>query len=146
MSQENVEVARHWYEAINGWLETYWADPGRSLGDTPGTEALFGRMDPEVEWNWLFTPGTLRGREQLLGAASDWIETVDSWRIEVEDVLDGSDERVVALVRVVARGRGSGVPVDQRVFSVLTVRDGKVARIDDHTERADALEAAGLSK
>jgi ketosteroid isomerase-like protein len=47
---------------------------------------------------------------------------------------------------VVARGRGSGVPVDQRVFSVLTVRDGKVARIDDHTERADALEAAGLSK
>jgi ketosteroid isomerase-like protein len=51
---------------------------------------------------------------------------------------------VVVSVRVVARGRGSGIPVNQQVFSVITVRDGKVARIHDYIERAIALEAAGL--
>jgi ketosteroid isomerase-like protein len=146
MSQENVELAREWYEVVNRWLESYWANPGRPLGETPGTDGLFDRMNPEAEWDWLFSPQTFRGRDQLLRAAADWIETVDAWQLEVEDVIDGTGGRVVVIVRVVARGRGSGIPVDQRVFSVITVRDGKVARIHDYTERTTALEAAGLSE
>jgi ketosteroid isomerase-like protein len=146
MSQENVEVAREWYGALNRWLDSYWANPERPLGETPGTDGLFDRMDPEAEWDWLFSPETFRGRDHLLRAAADWIETVDGWQIEIEELIDGTDGRVVVVVRVVARGRGSGAPVYQRVFSVITVRDGKVARIHDHTERAKALEAAGLSE
>ena len=109
MSQENVEVARGWYEVVNRWLESYWANPERPLAETPGTDEVFDGMDSEVEWDWLFTPETFRGRDQLLGAAADWIETVDAWQLEIEDVLDGTGDRVVAIVRVVARGRGSGV-------------------------------------
>jgi ketosteroid isomerase-like protein len=146
MSQENVEVARDWYEVLNRWLESYWASPGRPLGETPGTDGVFDRMCQDAEWDWLFSPETFRGREQLLRAAADWIETVDGWQIEVEDVIDGTGDRVVVTVRVVARGRGSGVPVYQRVFSVITVRDGKIALIHDYTDRAKALEAAGLSE
>jgi hypothetical protein len=145
MSQENVRAARDWYKTVNRWLDFYWANPGRPLGETPGTDGLIDRMDREVEWNWLLSPEILGGRDQMLGTASDWIETVDAWRLEVEDVIDGIGVRVVAVVRVIARGRGSGVPVDQCVFSVSTVCDGKVARIDDHAERSDALEAAGVS-
>ena len=33
---------------------------------------------------------------------------------------------------------------DPRVFAVLTVRDGRLIRVHDHTERAKGLEAAGL--
>jgi ketosteroid isomerase-like protein len=75
---------------------------------------------------------------------SDWIETVDAWRIEVEEVIEGIGDRVVAVARVVARGRGSGVPLDQRLSSVITLRDGKIVRVDDYIERAEALEVAGL--
>ena len=97
----------------------------------------------DAEWDWLFSPETFRGRDQLLRAAADWIETVDGWQIEVEDVIDGTRGRVVVIVRVVARGRGSGVPVYQRVFSVITVRDGKIARIHDYTERAKPSKPPG---
>ncbi len=143
MSLENVDAARACYGAINQWLETYWANPERPLSDTPGTDELFDRMDPEVEWDWLFSPETFRGRDQLLQAAADWIETVDAWQLEVEDVIDGTGDRVVVISRVTARGRGSGVPVYQRVFVVVTIRDGKIARFHDHSDLAKALDAAG---
>jgi ketosteroid isomerase-like protein len=146
MAQRDVDEAREWYTALNRWLEAYWANPERPLGETPGTDDLFERMEPGAEWDWLFTPDTFVGREQLLGAAADWIETVDAWELDVEDVLDGTDGRVVAIVRVLARGRGSGTPVHERVFSAITVRDGKIARIEDYTDRAKALEAAGLGE
>ena len=77
-------------------------------------------------------------------AAADWIETVDAWKVEVDDLVDGTDGRVVVIARVLARGKGSGVPVNQRLFSVLTIRSGRVARIDDRTDREQALQAAGL--
>ena len=41
-------------------------------------------------------------------------------------------------------GHESGVPVELNSTQVWTVRDGKVTRIDNYTERAEALEAAGL--
>jgi ketosteroid isomerase-like protein len=64
----------------------------------------------------------------------------------MEELIDGTGDRVLAMARVVARGKGSGAPVLQPIFSAFTVRNGKVARIEDHTERADALEAAGVSE
>ena len=146
MSQENIEVAREYYATLNRMLDAYWADPTVPLGDAPGVEEVFAFLDPEAEWDWLFSPETFRGRDQLLQAASDWIETVDAWQIEVEDLIDGAGGRVVVIMRVVARGRESGAPIYQRLFSVITVRDGKVARIHNHTDRAKALEAAGISE
>jgi ketosteroid isomerase-like protein len=146
MSQENVEIARGWYEAVNRWLGSYWENPERPLNEVPGTDALFERLGPKAEWNWVFGLKSSRGRNQWLRAISDWIETVDDWRIEVEEVIDAVVDRVVATAHVHARGRGSGVPLDQHLSSVVTVRDGKVMRIDDYLDRAEALKAAGLSE
>jgi ketosteroid isomerase-like protein len=144
MSQENVEVVRAWYEAINRWLDAHWANPGGPLGEAPGLEEIFDHMASEAEWDWLFSADILRGRDQMLGAAIDFVETVDAWRLEIEELTAGTDGQVLVELRVVARGRGSGVPVDQRMFPVVTVRGGKVARVKDYVTRAEALEAAGL--
>jgi hypothetical protein len=63
----------------------------------------------------------------------------------VEEVIeDGND--VVARVHIKARGQGSGVEADVRFFAQFNVRDGKVVYIYDHDDRAEALEAAGLSE
>ncbi len=146
MSQENVEVVRRHYEALNHWLGSYWASPGQQLEETPGFEELLDHLDPEAEWDWLFSAETFRGRDQLLGAAADFIDTVGQWRVEVEELIEGSGDRVLAILRVLAQGRGSGAPVNQRMFTAITVQNGKVTRIEDHTERTKALEAAGLSE
>ena len=105
---------------------------------------MFDHLDPEAEWAWLFSPETFRGREQLLQAVADWMETVSEWRVEIEELINGSPDRVLLIGRVVARGKGSGAPIHQPIFTAVTVRNGKVARIEDHTERAKAVEAAGL--
>ena len=74
-------------------------------------------MCQDAEWDWLFSPETFRGRDRLLRAAADFIDTVGEWRIEVEELIDRGQDRVLAIIRVLARGRGSGAPVYQRVFS-----------------------------
>jgi ketosteroid isomerase-like protein len=75
---------------------------------------------------------------------SDWLDTVSDWRVEIKELIEGSRDRVLLIGHVVARGKGSGTPVNQPIFTAVTVRNGKVARIEDHTERAKAVEAAGL--
>ena len=59
---------------------------------------------------------------------------------EFEDLGD----RVVATVRLRGRGRGSGIEIDARFYDVYTLRDGKIVRMDQFTERSDALEAVWL--
>jgi ketosteroid isomerase-like protein len=144
MSQENVEVVRGYFESLNRWLVSYWSDPVVPIAQSPELKEVFGHLDPEAEWDWLFSPETFRGREQLLQAVADWLETVGEWRVEIEELIDGSGNRVLVIGRVVARGKGSGAPILQPISVTVTVRHGKVARIEDHTEGAKALEAAGL--
>ena len=43
-------------------------------------------------------------------------------------------------------GKRSGVSFDQRVFTVVTLRDGKLIQMEDFTERSQALDAAGLQE
>ncbi len=132
MSQENLEIVRRGYEAMN--------------------KREFPRMSeflhPEVEFDLsrnIMNPDVYRGYEgfeRLVGVIEDvW----DDFRFEVHDLIDGGDQ-VVAEVSVLGTGRGSGVETEMRIFNVWTLRDGKVARLaGGYRERADALDAAGLS-
>ena len=145
MSQENVEIVSDFFQALNIWLRSYWSDPGRGLGG-PEIEEVFDRLDPDAEWDWVFSPETFRGRDEILRAVADWIETVSDWRIAIDEVIAGTENRVLVRNRVLAHGRGSGAPVEQRLFVAVALRNGKVARIDDHTEEAEAIKAVGLAE
>jgi ketosteroid isomerase-like protein len=63
--------------------------------------------------------------------------------VTVEETIDAGD-RVVLSAHHRGRGRGSGIKVDARFYEVYTLREGKIVRVDEFTERAEALEAAGL--
>jgi ketosteroid isomerase-like protein len=52
----------------------------------------------------------------------------------------------VFLAHVTARGKASGVEVDLRLHYQFKVRDDKVVYLFEHEDRAEALEAAGLSE
>lgn len=48
------------------------------------------------------------------------------------------------LYRFRARGKASGVRLDQRGDMVITCQGEKITRMDSHFDQAEALEAAGL--
>jgi ketosteroid isomerase-like protein len=144
MPADDVEIVREFYASVNRWLVSYWADPGLPVKETPELNEVFDRLTDDAEWDWLFSGETFRGRAELLRGLADWLETVEDWRIEINEVIQGTEGRVFATMRVHAHGKGSGAPAEQTVFAAVTVRDGRVARIEDHTERTEGLEAAGI--
>ena len=48
------------------------------------------------------------------------------------------------LYRIVGRGKGTGVPVDQAIAIVYTLRDGLIWRGQVFLDQRSALEAVGL--
>lgn len=68
----------------------------------------------------------------------------DDWEMSVEHAEDVDSEQVLVTGWMNARGSGSGVPVEQRFWVVMRMRDGKVTRSTIYTDRDQALNAAGL--
>jgi ketosteroid isomerase-like protein len=62
-----------------------------------------------------------------------------------ERFIEVDDETVLALVRVSATGRESGVEVEQRPAHQFTIRDRLIVRFKVFLDREEALKAAGLS-
>jgi len=62
------------------------------------------------------------------------------------DAFNSGADTIVANNRREARGRASGAGVQFSYWSVSTYRNRKAVRIEWFADRAEALEAAGLSK
>jgi len=52
----------------------------------------------------------------------------------------------LVLSRQTARGKTSGLPFDREFGDLFTFSDGKILRYASYWDRADALEATGLSE
>jgi ketosteroid isomerase-like protein len=133
MSEENVAIVRAAYEAFN-------------RGDMEAGAAFF---DPAIEWSTppnLPEAGTWHGEEEVMRGVASFLESFESLRADVQDVVAAPDGRVVSLVRFVGLGRDTGlavegVSVDAQVW---TLRDGRIVRVEMYSGSADALEAVGL--
>jgi ketosteroid isomerase-like protein len=80
------------------------------------------------------------GMSDLIALLRDsWTE----WRFEAERFIDAGD-RVVVLIRVVARGGASGLPSERETAHIWSVRNGRLASIQIFRDRDDALAAVGL--
>ena len=128
MSQENVEVVRR---AIA--YEYY------GVGDLAEAEAIF---DPQVVLNPTDEAAS-SGFAAMRADMERWASAFDELKVTIEEVIDAGDQVVVVAYHQ-GRGRASGVDVNTRFYEVYTLREGKVSRIDEFDERAEALEAAGL--
>jgi ketosteroid isomerase-like protein len=131
MSQENVEIVRR---SILGWNER-------------GVDALTENLDPEVEFHApveSMNPGIYRGPAGVRDYFGRLADVLSEQRVESVDVIDVDDDRVIAVVR----GFGRTPHFDQEIAVnwawVITARDGKAVRIETFTDKAQALEAAGL--
>jgi ketosteroid isomerase-like protein len=98
--------------------------------------------DPDIVWNPV-EESSAQGHDAVRASTARWKSEWDDYELIPEGFADAGDY-VVATVRFRARGRGSGIEVDARLYDVFTLRDGKIVRMDQFTEQSEALEAAGL--
>jgi hypothetical protein len=144
MSQENVEIVERYFQLIDRMLGEYWANPV-PISEYPVVDEAFRDVLADAEWKPPHMEA-IRGKEAWLGAVSDWLDAADDWRIVIENVSDLPGDQVLVESRNAIRGKGSGLEIDQAIWTVVTVREGKIAAISDFTDRRTALEAAGLSE
>jgi ketosteroid isomerase-like protein len=130
VSRENIERARRGYEAFNS-------------GDMEGALEF---IDPDFELHSgadLPDPTVYQKREGFLANIREWSDVFRELHYEPEEFIEAGD-RLIALVRVSGRGRGSGAEFEQRQAHVWTIRDEKAVRLDFYPGRAEAEEAVGL--
>jgi ketosteroid isomerase-like protein len=116
-----------------------------NAGDRKPPLELF---DPDVEIRTAigdaFRGEPFRGHE----GAREWLagldENFETWDLVPEEFLERG-ETIVVLGRIRARGRGSGIELDQDVGWVFHIRDGKMLRLHTFLDREEALAAGGIS-
>jgi ketosteroid isomerase-like protein len=123
MSQENVEIVRRFLLLDVDEALTY-ADPG-------------------IVWNPA-EESSAQGHDAVRASLARWKGEWDDYELMPDELVDMGD-RVVVTVRLRGRGRASGIEIDARLYDVYTLRDGKIVRMDQFTERSEALEAVGRS-
>jgi ketosteroid isomerase-like protein len=120
----------------------------RAYGHFIATGEFSGRFAPDFVWdmstfrNWPERQ-TYEGIEGARQFMADWLEAWEDWRLELEQLLDAGDH-VVAFVRQRGRSKATGLSVDMHFAQVWTFRDGAQVRMRMYSDRAEALEAAGL--
>jgi ketosteroid isomerase-like protein len=131
MSQENVEIVRRAFAAY----------------EREGLQGLLACLHPEIEWTttgMFLDADTYRGHDDVrryLGLFDEF----EDLRNEPIELIDAG-EQVVVCSRVSGRGTRSGAAVDLMLYSVGSIRDGKIGRLHNYRTKAEALEAAGLSE
>jgi ketosteroid isomerase-like protein len=130
MSQENVEIVKRGFE--------HFVATGEPLWETLDEDVVIRDHDIPDSADYRGYAGLARWRE-------DWDAAWDDWRWEPEEFIDAGD-RVVAVLRVHAKGRGSGVDVERVDGAVWTLRDDKAVRLDYYGSKDEALKAVGLAE
>jgi ketosteroid isomerase-like protein len=129
MSSENVEIVR---AGIQEW----------NRGDV---EALLARATEDFEWHPTLVQNVegkaFRGHAEFREFLEEWNRTWESWDLEIQELRDFGD-RVLALTRVRAKGRGSGVEFNQPIAQIFDLRGGLICRGETFLDQGEAIAAA----
>jgi ketosteroid isomerase-like protein len=142
MSAESRELVRALYaELLSG-------GSGRDFERRLTDEALARFLDPGIEWvpapDSLLASDSYRGFE---GVRRFWGEFASNWEtygVELLRIDDVGDDQVAVVVHVA--GRMHELDVEDTRSSLLTVRDGRVIRVDSFAYPEGASQAAGGSQ
>jgi ketosteroid isomerase-like protein len=132
MLADNVETLRRYHDLLN------------ESGEPP-----VGLFHSEVEVHMFEgspISGPYHGQEGLRQWRDDVFDVIDSWSIVLDDVITGDDPDVmVALERFVGRMKHTGLEANFPLAVLVHFRDGLIVRFQGYRDRAEALDAAGLT-
>ena len=129
MSQENVETAHRFTEALVG-------------GDYAAAAVELG---PKLEIDDTDIPEST-GTDSFYAWLARWDEAWESWTIEDLEVRPVGEDRTISLFKMIVKGKGSGIELTRYDALVAGYGDGKIVRMAYYNDQARALEAVGLSE
>jgi ketosteroid isomerase-like protein len=119
-------------DVVLGWYRSFNSGDIDAVVDIAHPDAVLVPPPTSVE------PAPVQGVEALRAYLSPTI--FESQSAEPLELIEEGD-RIMVVARVRARGRGSGVELDQTAFHILTFEGGKVVRFEVHVDREPALDA-----
>jgi ketosteroid isomerase-like protein len=131
MSAADLEFIREMLETFNR------GERARSLG--------YLHDDVELEqWGALPDSDDYVGKEEWQRGLRLWLDEFEPDFKFIPEELTDAGGSVVARITLRGRGRASGVEIDQEIFHVYEVREGKLRRCRVFTDETEARRAAGL--
>lgn len=129
--EQNAEALRQGFESYN----------------RDGVEAIVGLFDPEFEAvvpaDVSVEPDTYRGVDGIRRYFAAFEGAMDNVQFHFEQYVPAG-EHLLTNIRLTARGVGTGIEVEQSVWQLWTMRDGRAVRMEAFGDREDAERAAGL--
>jgi ketosteroid isomerase-like protein len=106
-------------------------------------EGALAPFHADVRFRDVGTGRSEQGIDALEYMLRGWLDSFADYHEIVEEALD-LGEQVLVIVHSTARGRGSGLTVDERHGEIHEFRGDRVAQLTAYTTAEDALRAAGL--
>jgi ketosteroid isomerase-like protein len=104
------------------------------------------QVDPEVEIHSALTQAVYRGRD----GARRWMREIDEqfsdWRVELDSIGEPREGVVVATGSISMRGRQSGLDLEQPAGWVVELRDGRLLRLHNFVDPAEAARFAARER
>jgi ketosteroid isomerase-like protein len=137
VSPRNVELVQEIYRRL-------------AEGDN---EFFFGALSPEVEWDEsggpsgpVFPDGrVVRGVPALREFLRNWVGAWDDISWDPRDFVE-ADDAVVVTVTIRGRARHTGLQVEHSRHQVWILGAGRVVKFKSFLTRAEAVQAAGLTR
>lgn len=133
MSQRNLEIVRRVNAAF-------------SSGDI---ESVLALMHPDFETavgpELSVEPDTYRGHDGIRRYFNSFRSAMDEIRFHPESFREAGASVVVG-VRLSAKGRSTGIMVEQHLGQVWTIRDGKAIAVRSYVSYREALQAVQLAE
>jgi hypothetical protein len=123
MRRDNIEF-------MVGWLDALRRDD---------REALLATLDPGIVWQGLKEEWVCRGPDEVVGVFT--MQRDDAREVDALELI-GAERHAIL------HARGAGVleiELDDGIYNVFAIEEGRITRIDDYAERRRALAAAGLN-
>lgn len=130
-AEENLQLVKAAFER--------WSSGDRGID--------YDTIHPEIE---MYTPLAStrgvpnRGHEGFRQWVQDIDDQFESWELRVHEWKTVDAERVLGLGEIHARGRGSGVELDQVIAWLFSIREGKLYRYEVFYDQDEGRRAAGL--
>jgi ketosteroid isomerase-like protein len=122
-----------------------WYASGEELTEATVAEWAETIWHPQIEWRAMEGApddvGPIHGRERLARYYLEWVELFEDMHAELLEQHQVG-ERVVLAMRVSARSRSTGVPVDLHYSVVLELSGDKIIRGREYATVEEALAAA----
>jgi hypothetical protein len=144
MSRENVELAK-------ALLPQPGTDIAPLFRDDEGFALVREALGPLITDDFesvMVWPAVTRTHAGLEGLRKNWLDWLEPWatyRSTSEELIDVGDH-VAVLLRDHARRKDMETEVELIGATILTFREGKLARWGDYARRADAFEVIGISE